>query len=347
MGGKSDPPPAPDYKAAAEQTAAGNLAAARQQTAANRVNSYTPFGSMTYTNLGNDRWRQDVKLAPDQQKLLDMNTKTQLGMAGMQDAGLNAVKQAQSQPFSLNGVPQAGQVYDPQASTNTATESIMSRLQPMMDRQTNQTETQLANMGLTRGSEAWNNAKMDLNQSQNDARIQAALQGINLGMQQSSLGFGQQQQAHQTGIQDLMLQRSQPLNELNALRTGSQLTMPTFQGAPQQGFTGGANYMGAAQNQYSAGMDAYNAAQAGQQGLMTGLGSLAGAAMMFSDARLKKNIRHVATSPSGLKLYEYDNVVTGLPEVGVLAQDILETHPHAVQIHQPSGYYMVDYSQLG
>src|SRR5262245_16978334 len=45
-----DPPPAPDYTGAAEQEAAGNLAMARYQTNANRVNQINPWGSITYTN---------------------------------------------------------------------------------------------------------------------------------------------------------------------------------------------------------------------------------------------------------------------------------------------------------
>lgn len=43
------PPPAPDYTAAANATAAGNLEAARAATQANRINQYTPYGSLTYT----------------------------------------------------------------------------------------------------------------------------------------------------------------------------------------------------------------------------------------------------------------------------------------------------------
>lgn len=50
MGSKSSAPPAPDYKGAAEATAAGNQAAAQQTTAANRPNIYTPFGSQTWTD---------------------------------------------------------------------------------------------------------------------------------------------------------------------------------------------------------------------------------------------------------------------------------------------------------
>jgi ribosomal protein S6E (S10) len=42
-------PPPPDYASAAKETAAGNLDAARQATAANRVNQITPYGNLTYS----------------------------------------------------------------------------------------------------------------------------------------------------------------------------------------------------------------------------------------------------------------------------------------------------------
>lgn len=47
--GKSSPPPAPDYRAAAEETAAGNLENARYATVANRPNQITPYGKSTWT----------------------------------------------------------------------------------------------------------------------------------------------------------------------------------------------------------------------------------------------------------------------------------------------------------
>jgi hypothetical protein len=47
--GKSSTPPPPDYKAAAKETAEGNLEAARSATYANRINQVTPYGSLRYS----------------------------------------------------------------------------------------------------------------------------------------------------------------------------------------------------------------------------------------------------------------------------------------------------------
>ena len=41
------PPPAPNYAAAAQQTALGNLENTRAAAAANRINQITPYGSLT------------------------------------------------------------------------------------------------------------------------------------------------------------------------------------------------------------------------------------------------------------------------------------------------------------
>jgi hypothetical protein len=72
--GKDDPPPAPDYAAAARETAQGNIDAARVATAANRVNQITPYGNLTYKQTGTDSygnptWTATQELSPDQEKI--------------------------------------------------------------------------------------------------------------------------------------------------------------------------------------------------------------------------------------------------------------------------------------
>ena len=52
MGKSASAPPPPDYRAAAVETAAGNLEAARAASAANRINQITPYGSLVYSQQG-------------------------------------------------------------------------------------------------------------------------------------------------------------------------------------------------------------------------------------------------------------------------------------------------------
>ncbi|MDS1142388.1 hypothetical protein RE432_18295 [Pusillimonas sp. SM2304] len=347
--GKGSAPKAPDYGAAAKETAAGNLEAARYATQANRANQYTPWGSIEWNNnrtfdqagydaatrayqqqlasggapskgltgdklfdsmvggiftgknnssggsggalsapnrddfwSGGDDWTQRITLSPEMQALLDQQNKLQMGLFGAQDAALGRVNQAMGQGFDLSGLPEGGSIYDPNLATNNATELLMQRISPQLDRQNESLRAQLANQGITQGSAAYANAMNQFGQQRNDASTQAALQGIGLGMQQQGMMFGQSEQARQRALAEAAYLRSLPLNELNALRTGNQVSMPQFPGYGQQATTGGADMLGAANAGYNAQLGAYNAQQAGQAGMMGGLfgigGSILGAA---------------------------------------------------------------------
>jgi hypothetical protein len=325
--GKADTPPAPDYAGAAQQTAQGNLENARLTTKANRVNTFTPYGNLTYQSGANgdpDQWNANVSLSPQQQSLLDQQSKTSMGLGGLQDAATGRVGQ------SLNGpMPDA---YDPTQATNSAQANIMSRLEPQFNRDQDRMENQLINQGLQRGSQAWNDAEKTFGQTRNDAYQQAALQGINLG---------QSQQAQQ--YQQAMASRTAPINELSAIRTGSQVTNPNFSPQPQQTYTGGANYSGAMGNTYQAGLNSTNAQNAASSNFTNGLFSLGSAALMFSDRRLKSNIVKVGDHPGGFGIYEYD--IFGRRERGVIAQEVRESRPDAVH-EGPRGFLMVDYGSL-
>lgn len=229
------------------------------------------------------------------------------------------------------GTPMPG-AYDPTQSTNNASNLINARLLPQQQRDQQSMDTKLANQGITQGSEAWRNAQDDLGRTQNDARMQAQLQGINLGQ-------GQQQQQWQ----QMMANRNVPINELNALRTGSQVTNPTFANAPQQGQVAGADIMGATSNGYNAAMQGVNANNANSAGMFGGLMKLGGmGAGLFSDKRLKTNIRYLGDY-KGHSWYEYDKF--GQREIGVMAQEVMLTNPGAVSVH-PSGFLMVNYGAL-
>lgn len=258
-GGKGSAPPPPDYAGAAAATAQGNLEATRAATAANRINQYTPYGSLEYAqnptaDNPDSGWSSTVNLSPTGQQLLDYSNEASLGLGQQTTNALSRVDQSLSQPFDYSSV---GDVQ------NAAEGAVTSRLDPMWNQREQQMNTQLINQGLRPGTEAYSNASRDFNVGRNDAYQQAILAGINTMPQTYQMA---------------QALRSQPLNELNALRTGSQVTNPTFNNVPQQQTTAGANQLGAAQAQYGAALDAYNA-QAGASGNFTsGLVGLAGAA---------------------------------------------------------------------
>lgn len=322
----ADPPPAPDYTAAAQATAAGNLDAAKYATKANRVNQYTPYGALTYTQNPDDTWNQYVNLNDYGSQLLDQQNRTSMGLASLQDSAMGRVAGMQSQPFDF------GSVKDIQ---DKAYGAFTSRLDPQWNQRQSSLETQLANQGIARGTEAYTNAMRDFNNGRNDAYQQANVAAINTMPQTYQLASAL---------------RTQPLNELNALRTGSQVTNPTFNNVPQQATTAGPDYLGATTAQYNAQLGGYNAQQAAGSNALSGLMGLGGAALMapvgtfasFSDRRLKSNIKKIGTY-RGHNVYSYE--IFGEPSIGVMAQEVIETRPDAVTQH-PSGYLMVNYGAL-
>lgn len=248
MGKQSSPPP-PDYAGAARETAQGNLENARLATKANRVNYYTPYGNLTYSQNPNDQdlWSANVNLDPSQQALLDQQNRSAMGLAGLQDQAVGRVAQAQSNPFDFSSV---------QDVQDKAYSAYTSRLDPQWNQRQASLETQLANQGIARGTEAWTNAMRDFNAGRNDAYQQANIAAINTAPMTMQLA---------TAL------RNMPLNELNALRTGSQVTNPTFSNVPQQATTAGPDMLGAAGLGYQSQLGAVNASNASSDNFMKGL----------------------------------------------------------------------------
>lgn len=493
-------PAAPDYTGAAKETAAGNLEAARANIAANRVNQITPYGNLTYTMSGEDKygnpmWTATQSFSPDQQALYDYDVAASKGLGQLSLTGLDYVRQMMANPFSTQGLPalqsqvnpaqlqqisggpqlgqigqapnamnvgqaeaqlRAGQAPNLQTSLaqnvgmagwDRASNLLMSRLEPQLQRQEQRLETQLAAQGIPVGSEAYTRAKQDLAMQQNDARTQAQLQaqGIqqnlfgqelaagqfgnqallgqnqaqlaNLGFtnqamqqdfanrlagtgfnaqqqqqqfanQMAALGYNNQQiqqmyqnqvaqqqannaiaqqlygnqftaadlanRARQQGFGELSYMRNEPLNTLNAVRSGAQVTGPNFVNPAQQAVTAGPDYLGAAQMGYNAQMGDFNARQAAQANLNAGLFGLGGAGIMaFSDPRLKQNIKAVGVLPNGLTLYsfEYKDEIKQHPlagegvHVGVMADEVEQVFPYAVSTLN-DGYKVVNYGLL-
>jgi hypothetical protein len=171
-------------------------------------------------------------------------------------------------------------------------------------------------------------------------------QRYNQGLQAAQFGNTAQQQALAQALQ----QRQLPLNEINALMSGSQIQNPQFN-AYQGTNVAAAPIANATAQQGAFNQNAYNQQVAGQNANTAGLFSLGAAGLgnipalttLFSDHRLKSNIVRIGTHPIGVGIYEYD--IFGDRQIGVMAQELLEVMPDAVHQH-PSGYLMVDYGRL-
>ena len=157
----------------------------------------------------------------------------------------------------------------------------------------------------------------------------------------------------QSLAQQLQL-RNQPLNEIAALMSGSQVQMPQF-----QGYTGAnvaaAPIFGATQAQGDFAQRNYQNQLAGYNNQMGGLfglgGALLGAAgnagglmnVFRSDRRLKSNIVRIGTHPLGIGIYEYD--IDGMRQRGVMADEVETVMPEAV-LMGADGYKRVNYGML-
>ena len=126
-----------------------------------------------------------------------------LALGGLDTGGLAGVQTGVGQFGMAQGGPAAPTLQGqldvsnlaamPVQAGTTAQEAIMSRLEPQLQRQRAQLETQLANQGLVRGGEAYNAAVTEQAQRENDLRTQAALQGIQLDMAARQQGLGEAQ----------------------------------------------------------------------------------------------------------------------------------------------------------
>ena len=267
-GGGSAPPP-PDYAGAARETAAGNLDAARANIAANRVNQYTPYGSLEYTMAGEDKygnpmWSATQKFSPEQQQLLDIQNQLSIGTGQLGQKGLGYVEKMISQPFDTSQLPSLGI-----NAGETYTDAYMRRLAPTMQQNRERLEQQLANQGVQLGSEAYDRAIRNFEQKQNDLMLGATTQGFDVGNRARAARFG-----------ELAYMRNEPINTLNAVRSGAQVTSPQFVNPAMQAATAGPDLLSAAQAQGNAGMNAYNAQMASQNANTQGLYSLGGSALM-------------------------------------------------------------------
>jgi hypothetical protein len=320
--GKSDAPAAPDYVGLANQQASSNLQAARSQTAANRINQTTPYGSITYQNnptldsdsyndamsqydaewnnwmshgqppglepvrpdkqaYTRDAWSSDIQLSPSQQAQLDSINRrnTVLGYSGEDLA--NQAYGSMHQALDVCDIP--GLIYgigDGSTGDTWGKYSglLMDRLNPDLNTQQAALDSKLANMGLTAGSEGWQTQQRQFGKQRNDANVAAQLAGADLAMRGAQLN----NQTRQQGINERVDLRDLPLKELQALRSASGITNPTFYTPGQQGQTSGADLTGAGQSQYNAGVSAVNAQN--QQAANTtgaGVGLLAAAASFY------------------------------------------------------------------
>lgn len=255
-------PPPPDPVATAKAQSGMNTDTAISQQLVNMTNQNTPDGGLTYTQDGYNTFvnssGQTVKiprftatqtLSAQGQKLYDINN----------EADINLATLGRDQAAKLSGLLDRPVTMDNEAAESRLFDLGTKRLNPQFARDEEALRTRLVNSGIRQGSDAWNAEMDDFGQRRNDAYNSLALAGRGQAMQ------------------ELLAERNQPLNEITALMSGSQVSQPNFVGTPQASVAN-TDYAGMVQNDYNNKMQAVQMKNANNQALLGGLFGLAGAA---------------------------------------------------------------------
>lgn len=338
--GKSapSPPPAPDPAATVAAQTASNKQTGLYQFGLSNPNYNTPLGSLNYT-VANPEGAQpqataNVTLSPEQQKLYDSNTQQSIGLSNLAGDLQSRVGSTLNQPL-----PTTGDFNTDSANAQNAYYANQKQfLDPQFAQGQQQLDAKLANEGLSAGSEAYNNDQNNFARQKQQAYDTAQNNAILQGPQNAQQLF-----ALNSAV------RSQPLNEFNALRSQSQVSMPSFN-ATQPTNIAPTNVAGITQQAYQNSLNPYNAQIAANNQMTGGLfglgGSLGSAAIMASDVRLKENIKYLGQEKGhAIFSFNYIQDPEKIPYRGVMAQDVIITHPEAVINN--GAYLMVDYSKLG
>lgn len=258
-------PRAPDPVATASAQSGANLDAALLSQQVNQTGQVGPWGSTTYNQTGSSsftdsfgkthtipQYTQTTQYAPAQQHIFDQTTAAQSNLAELANDQSATMKDYLAKPFEFNNQDAADWSYD----------LAQTRIAPQQQQATKALESQLINRGLRPGTAAWDSEMTRNSNANTDQNNQLALNG------------------RQQAFNEALTTRSQPINELSALLTGSQVGSPTqgYGGATPQSQVAGVDYSGLVQQNYQNQMQS---SQAGLGGLFGLAGSLGGAAMKY------------------------------------------------------------------
>ncbi len=312
-------PPDPAKTAAAQGE--WNSFTAQQQQAMNMIGQNSPWGSLSYEQTGTQTiigpngkpyqipmYTANTSLTPEQQAIFDQSQQAQTNLAGLAADQSASLRDRLNNPFEFTNSDAEQWAYD----------LASPRILEHQAQNEAQLRTTLANKGIREGSAAWDAEMARLTNANTDQLNQLALTG--------------RQQAYNEARDQYTL----PINSIGALLSGSQVQNPnsTFANAPQTQ-VGGVDYTGLVNQNYQQRLQA-------SQGLWGGLGGLFSAGVgLFSDRRLKTDIKRIGQTDGGTPIYTYKYVWGGPTHMGVMAQDV----PDAAFEHE-SGYLMVNYAEV-
>jgi hypothetical protein len=282
------------------------------------------------------------------------------------DARMGAVLaggQEQSRMFGQQ--LQQGQFYNQATGQNNAANQAVQGFNLARNQQNNQTrlagaadqraaigqnnQANLASGQFTQQGTGFNNAAALAQANYRNAAV-GQNNAANLASQQAynqALGdqYGLSMTGRQNAFQEQLAVRNQPINEISALMSGGQVTVPSFQ-QPYQQSVEATNIAGMMQQDNQQKQQNYYNQMSGLFGLGS---SIAGGLFSLSDKRAKKNITRVGETDEGLPIYKYQYKKAvggnGMFTLGVMAQELEKSRPDAVMTG-PDGLKRVDYGKV-
>lgn len=216
--GSAAPPTPPDPTVVANAQSAANIASATAQQKLNMINTTGPDGTVNYSADPNapGGYSQTTTLSAPQQAIYDQGTQAQGAALGVANQQIGRVGTALGQTLDPSGVQRSfdaggplqtsfnpGQAVQGQAGYQNINQSVnqnenaayaqaQSRLQPQFALQNEQSDTQLANQGLSQNDTAYQNAKGIIGRQQNDATNQAIYGAVGSGQAEQNTLMNQQ-----------------------------------------------------------------------------------------------------------------------------------------------------------
>jgi hypothetical protein len=254
--GKPKAPTPPDPIATGAMQTSSNIGTAVVNSGLNQVNQVTPEGNLSYSQSGTQSWTDPVSgktydvprytatqtLSPAGQAIKDQTNGAQLNFATLANNQSGQLGATMSKPFSYDTNDHekwALGLYDKLNGDKEAqnTEAVRSRL---------------VNQGMREGSQGWDSAMRASQGGMMDARN-------NFLLNSEGQGFSQAQAT-----------RNQPINEITALMSGSQVAQPNYVNAPQSNIAT-TDYAGLTQQNYQNQMTNYNQEMSNRKAMMGGL----------------------------------------------------------------------------
>lgn len=263
------PPPPPDYAAAATAQGAANKESAIAGAQLSNPNIYSSTGSRTVSyqtdpETGNPIPTIRDQLSPNQQAIFDINERGQKGLATVGADAVDRVGGILGQDVNFNR-----DIGSQAQGREDVINAMMGRFDKDLGRRRENVEGDLVARGIPRGSEAWNKEMDTLERARTDAYQQSVV-----GADERAMKERQQE------ITEMLTQRQTPLNEISALRTGSQVAPLQFQNF-QGSSVAPAPVFGATQAQGGADMNIYNQKAASSNSNTAAIAGIGAAALMM------------------------------------------------------------------